>query len=89
MFFLCYLGLGPVLAGLFREIRYVFLRLGGPCCPVCLTPFVFLGVSMGDHGVIANLWGNPPWRVAEALRRRASGSSGGIFHGAKEGGVLC
>jgi len=66
LFFLFYVGLLPVLAFLFREIRYVLERLNIPVCHVAFSPFALIGVLMTDHEIVASLWGGSAWSVAEA-----------------------
>ena len=64
LFFLSYVGLLPVLARLFSEIRYGIERLNIPLCPVAFVPFAFVGVLMSEAS--RELWGNPPWSPNEA-----------------------
>lgn len=66
LFFLFYVGLLPVLAFLFREIRYVLQRLHIPVCHVAFSPLALIGVLMSDYEILSSLWGGSAWSVAEA-----------------------
>ena len=65
VFFFFYVGVLPLFARLFREVRFVLERLNIPICPLILSPFAFVGVIMSDYGAFSDLWGNPPMKIQE------------------------
>lgn len=64
LFFLCYVGLLPVVTYYLSEVRYVVERLNIPLCPLVFAPFAVVGVSMSE--AIPGVWGNPLWSPNEA-----------------------
>lgn len=60
LFFLVYLVLLPLASFLFPQQRYANDRLAIPIAPLAFVPFAVVGMSMVDHTVFKQLWGNPP-----------------------------
>jgi len=66
LYFLGYVGLLPLLALFFMDVRYLEVRLAVPLGPVVFVPYAIVGVLLDERGALNRLWGSPPWRLSEA-----------------------
>lgn len=66
LFFLGYIGLAPIMGGLFVDVRYLFDRLNIPLAPIWFVPWAMIGVLFDERAFFSRLWGNPPWYLDEA-----------------------
>ena len=59
-------GLIPALGYVYAQVHYGLDRLSLPIAPIVLLPVVLFATTLDEHDRIAQLWGDPPWRLSEA-----------------------
>ncbi len=65
VFFFLYIGIAPVLAFFFVDVRYILDRLCIPLAPIAFAPYGFVGVLFDEREVFSRIWGHPPWYLDE------------------------
>jgi hypothetical protein len=76
--FLGYLGVLPLLAAWFVDIRELAATIGLPVPPLAFVPFGLIGPFLGDHPLLRSLWPETTWRLSEAREAMFSLSMCGV-----------
>jgi len=64
--FFCYVGVLPLLAQAFVDVRGVVAALALPVPPLAFVPYGLIGAFLGDHPLLTALWPMSSWRLSEA-----------------------